>query len=154
MKLVHIVCAYKHKPTGTSRCGSRWFGGFCLFACLLCFVSRLNLTGGNAFPFWPFVHCIWAAEAALRSLSKESYFQRWFSSHENKSVLSRPLAYPSLGSNFTFPIGRRFAVRSARPSRTCRFFAEKKRERNFRSSSKGVRSRCTSWPGRTPGGST
>ena len=97
MKLVHIVGAYKHKPTGPSRCGSRWFGGFCLFACLLCFVSRLNLTGGNAFPFWPFVHCIWAAEAALRSLSKESYFQRWFSSHENKSVLSRPLAYPSLG---------------------------------------------------------
>ena len=74
------------------------FGGFCLLACWFCFVSQLNLTGGNAFPFWPFVYCSWAAEAALRSLFKESYFQRRFSSQENKSVLSRPLAYPSLGT--------------------------------------------------------
>lgn len=83
MKLVHIVCA--DKP----RCGSARLGVF-VYMLICCFVSQsqLNLTGGNAFPFWPSVYCSWAAEAVL-SLFKESYFQRGFSSQENKSVVSR-----------------------------------------------------------------
>ena len=95
MELVHSIRTYQQNPpTHTPpRCGSA-----CLFGVFVRMFVLFPLPTEHeamCFPSWPFVYYK-ASEAVQKSLFKGNYFQRQYSSQENKSVLSCQLAGASV----------------------------------------------------------